>query len=161
MNRAEVRPAVVAFVVGAGAAAVPLRIGSALLVGLAIAALVTLVRRLDAEQDPELPGTVRRARDGQRGEVQDLAWSLAGPDGRTGERASRRVRAVGAARLARHGIDLTDPRDTHRAVALVGNRAYAALTSPYSSTLTSSDARHVIDVLERLGSNPKHPTETP
>jgi len=158
MSRSQIRSAVVAFVVALAVCLVFLRVGSAILVGLAVAAFAVLVPRLGAVREPELRGVERVSRDGVRSDVQDLTWSLVGRDGHAGERAVRRLQQTGAVRLARHGIDLADARDADRAVALVGRRAYVALTGPTSRSLSIPDVRHTIQALEHLGSTPRtHP----
>jgi hypothetical protein len=160
MTRSQLRTAVITFVVATGLSLVALRAGSALLVGLTAAAIAVLGSRVGVPAEPDLPGAVRASRDGARGEVQDLAWALVGRDGRAGERAVRRLQAAGAVRLARHGVDLADPHDADRAVALVGRRAYLALAGPAGRSRSIADLRHTITALENLGTTRTHPENT-
>jgi hypothetical protein len=161
MTRSQLRTALITFVVATGVSLVALRAGSALLVGLAAAAIAVLGPRTAVPNEPDLPGTMRASRDGARGEVQDLAWALVGRDGHAGERAVRRLQAMGAVRLARHGVDLADPHDEERAIALVGRRAYVALAAPTGRSRSIADLRHTITALENLGSTTRtHPENT-
>jgi len=161
MTRSQVRSAVITFVAATALSMVVLRAGSALLVGVAAAAIAVLAPRLGVADEPELPGAARASRDGVRSEVQDLTWALVGRDGRAGDRAVRRLHAVGAVRLARHGVDVDDPRDADRAVALVGRRAYSTLSEPASHSRSIADIRHTITALENLGSTTRtHPENT-
>lgn len=121
-------------------------------VGGLVAAVVTLlVQRLDADDEPDWtpPGYDRRR--GSRGDVQELAWSVAGRDGRAGERVLRRLRDVARVRLARHGLDLADPADAPAVERLVGGRAFMTLTRRSHPLPRVSDLQHTLEVLERLG----------
>ena len=160
MTRGQVRTAAITFVLATGAACFFLRVGSALLVGLVAAGLAVVVGRLETAVEPEITRVARTRQDGARGDVQELAWSLVGRDGRTGERALRRVREAGARRLARHGATLDDPRDADRIRELVGQRAYTALTRRGHPTPTLADLRHTLDALERLGPTARTTSES-
>lgn len=153
MTRRQVWSALAGFVVGTGLALTAAALGTALLVGLAVAGLVVVTGRAAADIESEAGHATRVRRDGVRGDIQDLAWSLVGRDGRTGERALRRLRETGATRLARHGVDLADPADAQRVRTLVGDRAYVTLTRTSHPLPSVSDARHTIGALERLGPN--------
>lgn len=119
--------------------------------GLVVGVVTLLVQRLDAEDEPDWtpPGYDRRR--GARGDVQELAWSVAGRDGRAGERVLRRLRDVARVRLARHGLDLDDPADSAAVERLVGGRAHATLTRRSHPLPRVSDLQHTLEVLERLG----------
>ncbi|MBD8058113.1 hypothetical protein IC607_03920 [Cellulomonas sp. JH27-2] len=160
MKRRQIRTAVLTFVLTFWAAIFFLRVGSALLVALIAAGLAIVVGRLDSDVEPELEPVARERRDGARGEVAELAWSLVGRDGRTGERALRRVREAAARRLARHGVVLTSPLDADRVRELVGQRAYVTLTKPGHPTPSLADLRHTLDALERLGPTARTTSES-
>ncbi|ROS23876.1 hypothetical protein [Cellulomonas sp. PhB150] len=153
MTRRQVRSAIIGLVLGTGVALTSVALGTALLLGLAVAGTVVVVGRATADVEPEVGHERRVRRDGVRGEVQDLAWSLVGRDGRVGERALRRLRDAGVTRMARHGVALADPADAPRARELLGDRAYVTLTRMSHPLPSVADARHTIGALERLGSN--------
>ncbi|GEK21973.1 hypothetical protein [Cellulomonas xylanilytica] len=117
------------------------------LVGLLVAAVVLLLTRLDAAPDPAWDRRHYVGRHGARGEVQDLAWTMVGRDGRIGERVLRQLRDVARSRLARHGRSLDDA-DIEQ---VIGSRAHRTLTRTRSPLPTVADVRHTLDVLDRLG----------
>jgi len=160
MSRRQVRTAAITFLITFWAAVFLLRVGSALLLALIAAGLTIVVGRLDSDLEPELEPVARERRDGARGEVSELAWSLVGRDGRTGERALRRVREAAAHRLARHGVSLNSPLDADRVRELVGQRAYVTLTKPGHPTPSLADLRHTLDALERLGPTARTTSES-
>jgi len=128
-----------------------LRSWSPVLVGLAGAALVVVLLRIDAEPEPRWARPPQPRLHGVRGDVQDLAWTMVGRDKRVGEWVLRRLRVVATARLARHGLRLGAAEDDDAVRELVGSRAFATLTR-FSSPLPSlPDVRHTLDVLEALG----------
>lgn len=160
VRAAVVRPVVVAVVIGTVLWALGMTTGSAVVVGLATATLVAVLQRVDGAPEPRPARRVHEARDGARGEVLDLAWTMVGRDGRAGERALRRLREAAARRVARHGLDLTDPEQTDALTALLGTRALTTLTRRTHPLPTVGDVVHTLDVLERLGAARTHPAGT-
>ncbi|MFS0704339.1 hypothetical protein AB6N23_07440 [Cellulomonas sp. 179-A 9B4 NHS] len=128
---------------------------SALVVALGAAALTAVVERVDLTPEPVRERHRAAARDGTRGEVLELAWTMVGRDGRAGERVLRRVRAVAAGRLARHGVDLADPDALPEVERLLGARARATLTRTSHPLPSASDVAHTVSALERLGPDPE------
>ncbi|GIG41626.1 hypothetical protein [Cellulomonas phragmiteti] len=151
VGQAAWRPVVIAAAVGLVAAALGMVPRSAVVVALATGTLAAVLLRVDAVPEPRPAGRTHHARDGARGEVQDLAWSMAGRDGRAGERALRHLRTAAARRVARHGLDLTDPEQVDAVTALIGARAHGTLTRRQHPLPTLPDLVHTLGVLERLG----------
>jgi len=147
---------VVGLVLSAAAAyAVGLALRDALVLGVGVAAVVVLARRLDPELEPEAEQERRARQDGARGDLQDLAWSMTGRDGRAGERAMRRLREIAAVRLARHGLDLDDESATRALRTVLGDRAVATLRRRSAPLPSVRDVQHTLEVLERLGPRPE------
>lgn len=146
------RPALAAAIVGVLSTVAGMAVAAVVLAAGA-AALVVVAEHVDlrAEPAPERHRTARR--DGSRGEVLDLAWSMVGRDGRAGERSLRRLRAAAARRLARHGLDLADAADADGVRALVGARAHATLTRTTHPLPSLGDLQHTLTVLEGLGAD--------
>lgn len=146
------RPALAAAIVGVLSTVDGMAVAAVVLAAGA-AALVVVAEHVDlrAEPAPERHRTARR--DGSRGEVLDLAWSMVGRDGRAGERSLRRLRAAAARRLARHGLDLADAADADGVRALVGARAHATLTRTTHPLPSLGDLQHTLTVLEGLGAD--------
>ncbi|MBO0923899.1 hypothetical protein J1G44_06760 [Cellulomonas sp. zg-ZUI199] len=147
------RPLAVGAAVAALAWALGMRTSSALVLGLAAATLTAVLQRVDSLPEPRPARRVQAARDGGRGEVLDVAWSMVGRDGRVTERALRPLRAAGARRVARHGLDLTDDRQADALTGLLGRRAYGTLARRGHPTPTVGDLTHTLGVLERLGAS--------
>ncbi|GCE77321.1 hypothetical protein [Cellulomonas biazotea] len=147
----DVRPLVALVVAVVVAWAGGFSTSSALLVGLAVAAAVVVLTRIDVAAEPRGDTSRPVRRHGARGEIQELTWAMVGRDRRIGERVLRRVRDVGAVRLARHGLVLGAPDDDAAVLALVGPRAHATLTRRSSPLPTVADVRHTVDVLYALG----------
>lgn len=156
-----VRPLVAGLVVGGLAAVLGMELLSAASVTLLVAAVVAVLQRVDATAEPGPPRHVAAQHDGARGEVLELAWTMVGRDGRAGERALKRLRAAGARRLARHGVDLADPAQADAARALVGARAHATLTRTQHPLPSVGDLRHALGALEDLGPTRDAPSAAP
>ena len=157
----DVRPPAVAVAVGLVALLVGLRAVDALLAALVVlgAGLVAVTAR--AGDHVPWPVHDPAPTDGARPEISALTWSFTGRDGRVTEAAVRRLRGVALHRLARaglHGVVLTgaDPVDPlalarrEEARDLLGERAWAALTSVGGWLPSLADVEHCVDVLERL-----------
>lgn len=151
------RPLVVLVVAAVVLLALGLHLRSAAVVALGAAALTALLERVDLRPEPA-PEVHRAARrDGTRGELLELAWTMVGRDGRAGERVLRRLRTVAAGRLARHGVDLADPDAAADVERLLGARARATLTRTRHPLPSPADVAHTVTALERLGPDPAQP----
>ena len=64
---------------------------------------------------------------GTRGAVAQLSWRLVDGSGAVSDTAARRLLPLAQSRLARHGVDLFDPRHAAAAEGLLGSRAYRVL----------------------------------
>ena len=97
-----------------------------------------------------------RNREGARGEVAELSWSLrTSYGGRVDVRAVSRVRQLARRRLALHELDLNDPADRPGVEALIGRSAYAVLVRRDRRPMLRS-LLHCLDALDTLG--PTMPT---
>ncbi|MFC8190049.1 hypothetical protein ACFUMH_00150 [Cellulomonas sp. NPDC057328] len=148
------RPVVVLAAAATLLLAFGLDVRSAVVVALGAAALTAVVERVDLTPEPVRERHRSAARDGTRGEVLELAWTMVGRDGRAGERVLRRLREVAACRLARHGVDLADPGTLPDVERLLGARARATLTRTSHPLPSASDVAHTVAALERLGPDP-------
>jgi hypothetical protein len=98
-------------------------------------------------------------REGARGEVAELSWSLrTSYGGRVDVRAVSRVRQLARRRLALHELDLNDPADRSGVEALIGRSAYAVLVRRDRRPMLRS-LLHCLDALDTLG--PTMPTAPP
>ncbi|GIG32680.1 hypothetical protein [Cellulomonas oligotrophica] len=147
------RPTVAAVLVGGLSTVAGMAVGAAVVLAAGAAALVVVAEHLDLRTEPAPERHRATRRDGSRGEVLDLAWSMVGRDGRAGERSLRRLRAAAARRLARHGLDLADAADAEAVRALVGPRAHATLTRTTHPLPSLGDLQHTLTVLEGLGTD--------
>ncbi|GEA85742.1 hypothetical protein [Cellulomonas gelida] len=132
---------------------------SSIVLGIAVAAFVVVVTRLEPDPEPDWERERHVRPDGSRGDLQDLAWSMVGRDGRAGERAMRRLRETATVRLARHGVDLADPEQLDAVVALVGRRAAQTLTRRSAPLPSVADLTFTLGVLEALGPRPARSDE--
>ena len=142
---------VVFAVAAAGAWAAGLTYVTIALIGVAGVAGLLVLTRLESRPDPGFDRARYDRRHGARGEVQELAWAMVARDGRVSERVLRRVREVGAGRLALHGLDLGDPADAGAIAALVGPKALRTLTRTSSPHPTMAEVKRAIDALDRIG----------
>jgi hypothetical protein len=98
-------------------------------------------------------------REGARGEVAELSWSLrTSYGGRVDIRAVSRVRQIARRRLALHQLDLNDPADRPGVEALIGPSAYAVLVRRERRPMLRS-LLHCLDALDTL--SPTMPTAPP
>lgn len=98
-------------------------------------------------------------REGARGDVAELSWSLrTSYGGRVDIRAVSRVRQLARRRLALHQLDLNDPADRPGVEALIGRSAYAVLVHRDRRPMLRS-LLHCLDALDTLG--PTMPTAPP
>lgn len=130
---------------------------SSFVLGIAVAAFVVAATGLEPEEEPDWERERNVRPNGSRGDLQDLAWSIVGRDGRAGERAMRRLRETARVRLARHGVDVTDPGQADAVAALVGRRAAATLARRSAPLPSVADLAHTIAALEALGPRPPQP----
>ncbi|WP_136517521.1 hypothetical protein [Cellulomonas telluris] len=161
VGRRLVRPAVAGAVAAVALLVFGIHLVPTLVVAVGVAGLAAVLERVDVllEPVPDRPHPERR--DGTRGEVLELAWTMVGRDGRAGERALRRLRAVAAGRLARHGVDLANPGSADDVDRLLGPRARATLTRTTYPLPSFGDVAHTVAALERLGPDARPPTPDP
>ena len=96
-------------------------------------------------------------RDGARGEVAELSWSLRTNYGRVNHKALLRVRQLARHRLAQHQLDLNDPADRRGVELLIGRSAYAVLVLSDRRPLLRSFL-HCLDALDSMdGMRPAAP----
>jgi hypothetical protein len=101
------------------------------------------------------PGTNR---EGARGEVADLSWSLRTSYGRVDIKAVSRVRQLARRRLALHHLDLNDPADRPRVELLIGPSAYGILVRSQRRPRLRS-LLHCLDALDAMDApGPTMPT---
>lgn len=124
----------------------------------AVAVAVTLVwRRLDDGSEGPWPVPPEESRPGARHDVSELGWATFTRSGEVSERVLRRVRAVAASRLARHGLDAADPMHAADVDRLLGADVAAGLASGRAPT--ARVLGHWLDALERIG--PDAPARAP
>jgi hypothetical protein len=97
----------------------------------------------------EWRGGARVNREGARGEVADLSWSLRTSYGRVDIKAVSRVRQLARRRLVLHRLDLNDPADRAGVELLIGRSAYAILVRSQRRPLLRS-LLHCLDALDTL-----------
>ncbi|WP_028049490.1 hypothetical protein [Cellulomonas sp. URHD0024] len=147
----------VAFAVAAGLALLTgLSYVTLALVGAAAFAGVLVLTRFDVRPDPPSTQARHDRRHGARGELQELAWGMVARDGRVSERMMRRIRVIGAGRLARHGLDLSDPADGRAIEELVGSQVFRTLTRTTSPHPKMADIKRAVDALDRIGTTRKN-----
>src|SRR5690554_1111275 len=117
-------------VVAAVSKVVGLDLLHAIFLGLAavVVVLAVVVVRRGGARAAWLPDN-RTDTDGSRLEVAALSWSLLGRGGRVSEGALRRLRVVAEGRLARHGLSMQRDSDHPAIHALLGDTAWAVLTT--------------------------------
>ncbi len=100
------------------------------------------------------PG-VRPPATGVRDDVSRLASAVGRGRAPVAAPAVRRLRAVAAVRLARHGVDLDDPADEPRVAALLGPHAPAVLRGAVDQVKRPAFVA-CVDGLERLDRTPSN-----
>lgn len=152
------RPAVLAGVALAAAVALSATrlldpVHAFLLVAVGVVVVVVWRRSGHGSEEP-WPEPAEEARAGARHDVSELGWATFTRSGEVSERVLRRVRALAAARLAPHGIDLADPARRADVERLLGADVAAGLASrrgPSARTL-----ERWLDAIERLGPPEPH-----
>lgn len=150
VRRRSWRVPVAATVVAAGAWLLGVDVVHALVIGLCVAVVVIVAQTVETAPDPGWEPEPPPARHGSRSELMALSWTMVGRDGRAGERLLRRVRSVGAGRLARLGLDVREPADDATIRELLGARAWGVLTGEGHRTPSLADVEHAVTRLERL-----------
>ena len=94
----------------------------AVLLGALGATLCALIRFRPATADPPSwpEATILEQDHGARRDIARLAWSVSGNDRQVGRTLRLRLRQVALRRLARRGIDLTDPDQRDAAIEALG-----------------------------------------
>lgn len=142
---------ITACVLGIALSAVLWLLGFALSFALAFGLLVPVIAllwecRADNDTAPWGPSEPHREV-GARQDVSRLAWALRSTDGRVGNSARKRVRALAAHRLERIGLHLDEPADEHAIIATIGKRAFDVIDP---SSLKRCDRTDIDIALSRL-----------
>jgi hypothetical protein len=125
-----------------------------LLLALAAVALLQL-RRVSGTEDDGWPDREDERSDaGARREVARLSWGLSGFESRVDRRTLAMLQATAARRLLRHGVDLDDPASADRARRLLGDHAYATLTSGPDSLPRFDSFTRAVSAVEQLTERP-------
>ena len=107
----------------------------------------------------ELPGTEddgwperedERGDAGVRREVARLSWGLSGFESRVDRRTLAKLRGLAAHRLQQHGVDLDDASAADQARRLLGDQAYATLTSGPGSLPRFDSFTRAVTAVEQL-----------
>jgi len=122
----------------------------AIALGLAVAAVIHIATSTDLTRDEGWPREPGPGRDGARGDLAVLAWSMIGRSGRVGEPVKRRLVVLARRRLARIGLDLDVPDDAGAIRDLIGTRAWDVLTLRGDGLPTVPDIEHTVGRLELL-----------
>jgi len=121
----------------------PFAVAWGLLAGLVVIASSVVVSADPRDDAPDIPvGPERRGT-----AISRMAWSLNPRTGQAGELIRRRVRAVLAHRLERHGLDVDDPAHRARIDALIGPRTWDSLIA---AGTTADDIVRALDAADRL-----------
>jgi len=120
--------------------------------------LISMVGTADGDLgNTDWRGGARPNRDGARGEVAELSWSLRTSYGRVNHKAVTRVRQLARHRLAQHQLDLNDPADRRGVELLIGRNAYAVLVLSERRPFLRSFL-HCLDALDSMdGMRPTAP----
>lgn len=119
--------------------------------------ILVLCTQLVMPDDPRADAPEIAPESDRRGtEISRMAWSLNPSTGMAGELITRRVRAILAHRLQRHGLDVTDPADMGRIDALAGSGVWARLVGRGT---TRSDLERALEAIDRL--SPTSPSPNP
>jgi hypothetical protein len=124
------------------------------LLALGVVALVQL-RRVSGTEDDGWPDREDDRTDaGARREVARLSWGLSGFESRVDRRTLAMLQATATRRLLRHGVDLDDPSAADRARRLLGDQAYATLTSAPGSLPRFDSFTRAVSAVEQLTERP-------
>jgi hypothetical protein len=110
--------------------------------------ILVLCTQLIMPDDPRTDAPQIEAEPDRRGtEISRMAWSLNPNTGMAGELITRKVRAILAHRLARHGVDVSDTADADRIDALTGPGVWGRLVGRGT---TRGDLERALDAIDRL-----------
>lgn len=113
-----------------------------------LAGILVLCTPLAMPEDPRMDAPEIKAEPDRRGtEISRMAWSLNPSTGMAGELTTRRVRAILAHRLQRHGLDVTNPEHARRIAALAGAGVWERLVGHGT---TRQELDHALDAIDRL-----------
>ncbi|HXR23381.1 MAG TPA: hypothetical protein VN786_12560 [Acidimicrobiales bacterium] len=117
--------------------------------------LISMVGTADGDLgSTDWRGGASANRDGARGEVAELSWSLRTNYGRVNHKAVLRVRQLARHRLAQHQLDLNDPADRSGVELLIGRSAYAVLVLSDRRPLLRSFL-HCLEALDAMDGMPR------
>jgi hypothetical protein len=125
-----------------------------LLLALGAVALLELRKVSGTREDGWQDRDDERADAGARREVARLSWGLSGFESRVDRRTLAMLQTTAARRLLRHGVDLDDPSAADRARRLLGDDAYATLTSGPGSLPRFDSFTRAVTAVEQLTERP-------
>lgn len=129
-----------------------------------LAGILVLCTQLVVPEDPRMDAPEIGAQPERRGtEISRMAWSLNPSTGLAGELITRRVRAILAHRLQRHGLDVTNPDHAGPIAALAGVGVWERLIGHGTTRQELDKALDAIDRLSPSGlsQNPSGPSQNP
>lgn len=148
------RPVLVAGLVFGAALVVGVDVPHAVLLALALAVLLQLRGLTGGVEEGWPERQDERSDAGVRREVARLSWGLSGFESRVDRRSLATLRGLAAARLRRHGVDLDEPADAVRARRLLGDPAYATVTSDPASLPRFDSFARAVTAVEQLTERP-------
>lgn len=114
----------------------------------ALVGILVLCTQLVMPEDPRMDAPEIKAEPDRRGtEISRMAWSLNPSAGMAGELITRRVRAILAHRLQRHGLDVTNPEHAGRIAAIAGAGVWERLVGHGT---TRQELDRALDAIDRL-----------
>lgn len=123
-----------------------------------LAGILVLCMQLVMPEEPRADAPEIAPESDRRGtEISRMAWALNASTGMAGELITRRVRAILAHRLQRHGLDVTDPAHADRIDAIAGPGVWARLVGRGT---TRKDLERALDAIDRLSPNGPSSTST-
>lgn len=134
-------------------------IWAAIAIAVVTGALVILWRGMPRPADPHWADLPPEPAPGARTELQVLGLAVSNLRGTVQPRALERVRGLARGILLPHGIDLDNPADRDRVVALVGEPAYLTLLSTTARMPDQAALLACLDALDAL--NPLDHLATP
>lgn len=117
-------------------------------VGIVVAALVRFPPDGFDSGFPEPPSPVRDR--GARREAFRLSWNVTGRNDLVGSTLVTRLQQIAEQRLSLHGLDLRDPADRERVIALVGEGPYRLLSRPPGAEARTRAFHQALASVERL-----------
>jgi hypothetical protein len=117
-------------------------------VGVVVAALVRFPPDGFDSGFPDPPAPVRDR--GARREAFRLSWNVTGRNDLVGSTLVTRLQLIAEQRLSLHGLDLRDPVDRDRVIALIGDAPYRLLSRPPGAEARTRAFHQALSSVERL-----------